>query len=170
MSFFSNLLAMFKHKPESTTVRNDGRGTGYMKSNTATASATPVPKKNKNVYDEGRPVPVPEWAAGLNNTELVAELRNHVKCKFQPAFGWKRIMTTQTGPDGNLLPEYDGIAGDCGAIKSFAAKVAARDGRSMPYKYVDLNMAFRCCCDIPTKCPFFLMAKRENDAINARRR
>ncbi len=168
MSFFSNLLAMFKHKPEPAVRRAAPGGTSYMTA--GAANTAPVPKKNKNVYDEGRRVPVPEWAEGLNNTELVSELRNHVKCKFQPNFGWKRIMTTQTGPDGNLIPEYDGIAGDCGAIKTFSAKIAKRDGRSMPYKYVDLNMAYRCCCDIPTKCPFFLMAKQEHDAINAHRK
>ena len=79
-------------------------------------------------------------------------------------------MTTKTGHDGNLIPEYDGIAGDCGAVKSYGLKVAQRHGRTMPYKYVDLNMAYRCCCGIPTKCPFLQMAQSEARAVNMHRR
>lgn len=163
MSFLSNLLNMFKGKPAGDT--------SYMKNgNKSAAAAAPVPKTNKNVYDEGRKVPVPEWAAELNNTELTDQLREHVRCKYIPNFGWKKIMTTKVGPDGNLVPEYDGIAGDCGAVKSFGMKVAQRDGRTAPYKYIDLNMAFRCCCGIPKKCPFYLTAIGEMETTNAGRR
>ena len=159
MSFLDSILSIFggnkkKAKPAAAA---------------GNASQAPTTKHNKSVYDEARRVPVPDWAQGLNNTDLTAQLRAHVKCKFVPNFGWKKIMTSKFGPDGNLIPEYDGIAGDCGAVKSFGGKLATRDGRTMPYKYVDLNMAFRCCCDIPSKCPFFLLAQGEAQSVNSRR-
>lgn len=164
MSFLDSLLSIFKRKPA-------GNGTGYMTNGSAASSAkaAPAPQPNKNVYDVARKVPVPEWAEGLNNTQLTEVLRSHVRCKYVPAFGWKKIMTTQVGPDGNLIPEYDGIAGDCGAVKTFGMRVAQRDGRTAPYKYVDLNMAYRCCCGIPKKCPFYLTAIGEMEATNAKR-
>ena len=163
MSFLSSILAIFGKK-EAPVAAPAAQGNSKN-----TVSSAPVPKKNKNVYDEARRVPVPEWAQGLSTTDLPMQLREHVKCKYMPNFGMKTIMTTKQGPDGNLIPEYKGIAGDCGAIKEVGRKVAARDGRSMPYKYVDLNMAFRCCCDIPTKCPFYLAATGEAERVNSRR-
>ena len=160
MSFFDSLLSIFKKSPKPAANGAQGpRG----------AALPPEPKANKNVYDEAIKVPVPEWAAGLNNTDLTLQLRDHVKCHFAPNFGWKKIMTAKTGPDGDLIPEYDGIAGDCGAVKSYGMKLAQKHGRTMPYKYVDLNMAFRCCCDIPTKCPFLQLADKEAKAVNAMR-
>ena len=135
MSFFDRLFS-FLHKPQQPAARP----------NTPAARDGLVESKpNKNVYDEAFKVEVPEWAQGLNNTELPDVLRQHVVCHYAPNFGWKKIMTTKTGHDGNLIPEYDGIAGDCGAVKSYGLKVAQRHGRTMPYKYIDLNMAYRCC-------------------------
>ena len=161
MSLWETILSWFGRKPEAAA----DNGKAYM----GEGGAKPVVKHNKNVYDEARTVPVPDWAQGLNNTDLASQLRQHAVCKYVPAFGWKKIMTTTVGPDGNLVPEYDGIAGDCGAVKNFGMKVAQHDGRTMPYKYVDLNMAYRCCCGIPKKCPFYLMAIGEMEATNARR-
>ncbi|MBO4618896.1 MAG: hypothetical protein J5654_02185 [Victivallales bacterium] len=162
MSFISDLLAKF-HR---TATANKPMGTDYMQNDTG----APTTRPNKNVYDEARKVPIPDWAQGLNNTDLAQQLRSHSVCQYAPNFGWKRIMTTVVGPDGNLLPEYDGIAGDCGAVKSFGMKVAQRDGRTMPYKYVDVNMAFRCCCGNPKKCPFYLQATGEADTVNKKLR
>lgn len=166
MSFFDRLFS-FLHKPQPAPAQNN------TPAQNATRNSIPrnaAPKPNKNVYDEAFKAEVPEWAQGLNNTELTAQIPAHVKCHYTPNFGWKKIMTANMGPDGNLIPEYDGIAGDCGAVKSYGLKVAQKHGRTMPYKYVDLNMAFRCCCDIPTKCPFLQMAQNEASAVNMRRR
>ena len=127
-------------------------------------------KQNKSVYDEARKVPVPDWAQGLNNTDLTAQLRSHVKCKYVPNFGWKKIMTSKFGPDGNLIPEYDNIAGDCGAVKNFGMAIARRDGLLMPYRYVDLNLAFKACCDNPKRCPFYLSAQGEAAEMNSKMR
>ncbi len=160
MSFFDRLFS-FLHKPQQPAARPN---------TPAARDGLVEPKPNKNVYDEAFKVEVPEWAQGLNNTELPDVLRQHVVCRYAPNFGWKKIMTTKTGHDGNLIPEYDGIAGDCGAVKSYGLKVAQRHGRTMPYKYVDLNMAYRCCCGIPTKCPFLQMAQSEARAVNMHRR
>ncbi len=156
MSFLSSLLSIFG-------------GSKSTNASKAPAAEAPAPKPNKNVYNEARTVPIPDWAEGLNNTELPEHIREHIRCKYVPSFGWKKIMTTQVGPDGNLLPEYDGIAGDCGAVKTFGMALAKRDGRTTPYKYVDLNMAYRCCCGIPKKCPFLLMALGEMDSVNSKR-
>lgn len=164
MPFFARLFS-FLHKDSAPSVPPAARG-----NNRSASSLPPEPKANKNVYDEAFKVEVPEWAQGLNNTDITIQLKDHVKCHYAPNFGWKKIMTTKTGPDGNLLPEYDGIAGDCGAVKSYGLKVAQMHGRTMPYKYVDLNMAYRCCCGIPTKCPFLQLANKEADAVNSRRR
>ena len=160
MSFFDRLFS-FLHKPQQPAARPN---------TPAARDGLVEPKPNKNVYDEAFKVEVPEWDQGLNNTELPDVLRQHVVCHYAPNFGWKKIMTTKTGHDGNLIPEYDGIAGDCGAVKSYGLKVAQRHGRTMPYKYVDLNMAYRCCCGIPTKCPFLQMAQSEARAVNMHRR
>lgn len=125
--------------------------------------------KNKQVFT-GKQTEVPEWAQGLNNSELLLALRKKAVCKYVPNFEVKKIMSAKVGADGNLIAEYDGIAGDCGAIKNFGAKVAQRDGMIMPYKYFDLNNAYRACCDNPRKCPFFLNAEGENETVNSRRR
>ena len=162
MSFFDRFFS-FLHKPQQPE-------SGAVAGRDRNAPPIADPKPNKNVYDEAFKVEVPDWAKGLNNTELTSQLREHVKCHYAPNFGWKKIMTAKTGPDGNLIPEYDGIAGDCGAIKNFGAKVAQQAGMTMPYKYFDLNNAYRACCDNPRKCPFFLHAENENETVNARRR
>lgn len=158
MSFWDSILGLFGKKPAlspdpSTQVAN----------NTTVTRA-----KNRQVY-EGRPTPAPDWAEGLSSTDLIAEIPHHLKCKYAPKFEIKRIMSAQIGPDGNLVPEYDGVAGDCGAVKQFGNKVARQNGLTMPYRYVDLNIAFRACCNNPAKCPFYLNAEGEMETINARR-
>ena len=70
---------------------------------------------------------------------------------------------------GNLVPEYNGVAGSCGAVKAVGMKVAQQNGMQSAYRYFDLNNAYRCCCDNPKKCPFYLNAVGENETVNARR-
>ncbi|MBQ6472731.1 MAG: hypothetical protein IJJ33_12170 [Victivallales bacterium] len=159
MSFWDSILGLF------------GGGKKVVAPNPTASAAnnTTVNRpRTKQVY-EGRPTPPPEWAEGLSTTEQITQIQQHVNCKFAPHFEQKRIMSTQVGPDGNLIPEYDGIAGDCGAIKQFGKKVAQQNGLLMPYRYVDLNVAFRACCGNPMKCPFYLNAEGDNQAVNARR-
>ena len=97
-------------------------------------------------------------------------LSEHLVCKYAPHFGYTKIMSVNRGADGNLIPDFEGVAGDCGAIKNFGGKVAARDGQEQPYKYVDTNMAFRACCGIPKKCPFYMSAMGDELDLNRNRR
>ena len=159
MSFIDSILALFgKKKPAPPVIVNPN-------ANNATISRP----KNRQVY-EGRPTEPPEWAANAASADIITAIHNHIACRYAPKFEVKRIMSTQVGPDGNLVPEYDGIAGDCGAIKNFGLKVAKQNGLTMPYRYVDLNIAYRACCDNPQKCPFFLNAEGDMESINSRRR
>ena len=136
----------------------------------AEANNTTISKpKVRQVY-EGRPVTPPEWAQNLSTTEQIEAIKAHVVCKYAPHFEQKRIMSTTVGPDGNLVPEYEGVAGDCGAIKQHGLKVAQQNGLIMPYRYVDTNVAFRACCAMPMKCPFYLNAEGDVQSVNARRR
>lgn len=123
--------------------------------------------KNRQVY-EGRSVAVPEWAVGLNVSDLLEALSKHVKCRYAPNFGQKKILSTSIGADGNLIPEYDGIAGDCGAIKNFGMKVAIKRGMIVPYRYFDIKTAYEACCGIPAKCPFFVYAENEAANVNSK--
>ncbi|NMA43657.1 MAG: hypothetical protein GX946_09795 [Oligosphaeraceae bacterium] len=163
MSFFDAIRAFFGGK-KNTPYAPPG-SVEYLE-NASSASSRP---KSKQVY-EGRYSTVPEWAQGLNNTDLPEELAKHVVCRYTPNFGMKKIMSATVGPDGNLVPEYEGIGGDCGAIKNFGMKIAKRDGYLMPYRYFDLDMAYKACCDNPKKCPFFLAATGEADATSSRQR
>ncbi|MBO4513837.1 MAG: hypothetical protein J5746_13850 [Victivallales bacterium] len=166
MSFWDSLMALFggkKQQAAPAAMQQQRSRTGM--GNNSTMSRP----KNKQVY-EGRQTPPPEWAADKSVSDLLAELPKHIVCKYMPKFEMKRIMSTQIGPDGNLLPEYDGVAGDCGALKQFGRKVAEQNGMTMPYRYVDLNIAYRACCDNPQKCPFFLNAEGDMQAVNSRRR
>lgn len=169
MSFLDSILSIFRGKPQPAPAAPARRNSYSNTTSSNLAAPAGEIRANKNVYDLARKVPVPEWAEGLNSTQITESLRAHIKCKYIPSFGLKKIMTTKMGPDGNLIPEYDGIAGDCGAVKTFGMAVAQRDGRTAPYKYVDLNMAYRCCCGIPKKCPFLLLALGEMDAVSSRR-
>jgi hypothetical protein len=160
MSFLDSLLSLFGKKPAKPQNAN------YMGDGNNTASRR---KLAKQVYEgTGRVKANPEWAEGLNNTMLAEEMKKHIQCRYTPNFAWKKIMSTTTGPDGNLLPEYEGIAGDCGAVKNFGMKVARRDGYMMPYKYVDVQHAFKACCDNPKRCPFYLNAVGEATEMTAK--
>ena len=162
MSLLDSILSLFGKK--SAASNTSAKSSNYMSSNATSSSRI---KSTKQVY-ENRPVPTPEWAEGLNATDLVEQLKSHVKCRYTPNFGSKKILSAIQGPDGNLIPEYDGIAGDCGAVKNFGMKIAKRDGLLMPYRYVDLNMAYKACCDNPKKCPFFLCAEGDEANMNSK--
>lgn len=139
--------------------------------NSSRVNAEYVPRKMKcaQVY-EGRDCEIPDWAVGVNNTDMPKAIADHLVCKFVPHFGFTKIMSVNKGADGNLIPDFEGVAGDCGAIKNFGTKVAARDGQQQPYKYVDTKMAFRACCGIPKKCPFYMSALGEDESMNSRRK
>ena len=125
--------------------------------------------KNRQVF-QGKQTELPEWLQGINKSEQIEQLDKHAECKFKPKFEIKKIMAAKVGADGNLMVEYDGIAGDCGALKNFGMKVAQMHGMTMPFKYFDLNNAIRACCGNPKKCPFYMCAEDENSAVNALRR
>lgn len=160
MSFWDSILGLFGKKPGIVPVAVNNKGAG---------NATISKPKNRQVY-EGRPVATPEWAEGLSISDLVSEIPKHNVCKYMPKFEQKKIMSTQVGPDGNLIPEYSGVAGDCGALKQHGRKVAEQNGLTMPYRYVDLNIAYRACCGNPQRCPFFLHAEGDMESVNSRRR
>ncbi len=163
MSFIDSLLSFFGKKKTVTSA--DAQNNASASANGRSRSG----RAPKQVY-ESRPVPLPEWAEGLNATDLVEQLQKHNVCRYTPNFGSKKIMSAIQGPDGNLIPEYEGIAGDCGAVKNFGLKIAKRDGLLMPYRYVDLNMGFKACCDNPKKCPFYMCAEGEAAAMNSKMR
>jgi hypothetical protein len=123
----------------------------------------------KQVY-EGRLRQAPEWVEGLDNAQIIDACIEHATCKFHPHIEFKRIMSARTGVDGNLEPEYEGIAADCGAVKNFGLKVAKMDGYIDKYRYVDLNHILSACCGNPRKCPFYLNAIGESQDLNARQR
>ena len=160
MSFWDSIMSLFGKKP---AVVPDPRQQGV------SGNSTVERPKNRQVY-EGRPVQPPEWAEDKSVSELIAEIPKHVVCKYVPKFELKKIMSTQVGKDGNMIPEYNGVAGDCGALKQHGRKVAEHNGLTMPYRYVDLNIAYRACCGNPQKCPFYLHAEGEMDAVNSHRR
>lgn len=113
---------------------------------------------------------VPEWAQNLDQAHVVRVCQEHVVCKFAPHIELKKIMSTRTGLDGNLEPEYEGIACDCGAIKNFGKQVAQRDGYAQPYRYVNLGHIYACCCDKPRKCTFYSVATGQDADLNKRQK
>lgn len=121
----------------------------------------------KQVY-EGRPREKPEWAENLDQAHLVNACEKHAVCKYTPHIEIKKIMSARKGVDGNLEPEYEGVAADCGAIKNFGRHVAQRDGFLQPYRYVDINHIFTCCCDKPRKCTFYSLAEGQDQDLNKR--
>jgi hypothetical protein len=101
---------------------------------------------------------VPEWAANLDQAHIIQACEEHAVCKFKPHIEVKKIMSARTGLDGNLETEYEGVAADCGAVKTFGKQVALHDGYLQPYRYVSLHHIYACCCDKPRKCTFFSVA------------
>ena len=169
MSFLDSLKALFGGSKKPVAPTPAPAANQQQQAQPAANNSTVSRPKNKQVF-EGRHTETPEWAQGLSASELIGVLKQNNKCKFVPLFEMKTIMTTKVGPDGNLVPEYNGVAGSCGAVKAVGLKVAQQNGLQSAYRYFDLNNAYRACCDNPRKCPFFLFAESENEAVNARRR
>lgn len=166
MSFLDSLKALFGgKKKEPQVAAKPAPSTRAPMPNNTTLSR----QKCSQVY-AARPTEVPEWAKDINTSDLLVELKKHAVCKYVPNFEVKKIMSTQIGADGNLIAEYDGVAGDCGAVKNFGGKVAQQIGVTQAFKYFDVNNAYRACCDNPKKCPFYLTAVGENETVNSRRR
>ncbi len=113
---------------------------------------------------------VPDWAADLDQAHVIKACEQHVVCKFRPHIEVKRIMSTRTGLDGNLETEYEGIAADCGAIKTFGKQVALHDGYLQPYRYVNLHHIYACCCDKPRKCTFYSLATGLDQELEKRQK
>ncbi len=126
---------------------------------------TPGKPLVKQVY-EGKPSETPEFAQGVDTSQLIRACTKQSVCKFTPHIEFKRIYTTRKGPNGNLETEYEGIAGDCGAVKNFGLNVAKQDGYLQTYRYVDLNHIFNCCCGNPEQCVFFKEALNEHKSLN----
>jgi len=157
MGFLDVLFGRFSKKDEAAARSRKGADAGGKK------------KLAKQVYpctfDQ-----VPEWAANLDQAHIIEACMKHVACKFTPHIEVKKIMSTRTGLDGNLEPEYEGVACDCGAIKSFGKQVAQRDGYVQPYRYVSLNHIYACCCDKPRKCTFYSLAAGQEMDLNKRQK
>ncbi|MCK5804277.1 MAG: hypothetical protein KAI66_15675 [Lentisphaeria bacterium] len=161
MSFLDSILGLFGKKEEPLPARRPPTG----------KTATTAQKKllTKAVYTT-REVELPVWSHDLSQTELIEALEKNWVCKFPPHIEKKKIMSTRKGPDGNLETEYDGLAGDCGAIKTFGQGVATQEGLMQPYRYMDLNAMYRFCCDRPKLCPFFNMSEGQTNAMESRQK
>jgi hypothetical protein len=127
----------------------------------ARPATTGRPEEKKKLARQVYPSPfkqIPDWAANLDQSDIIQACEDHAVCKFTPHIEVKKIMSTRTGLDGNLETEYEGVAADCGAVKTFGKQVALRDGYFQPYRYVNLEHIYACCCDKPRKCTFYSLA------------
>jgi len=113
---------------------------------------------------------VPEWAANLDQAHIIQACAQHAVCKFTPHIEYKKIMSARTGLDGNLEPDYEGVACDCGAIKNFGRQLAQHDGYVQSYRYVNLNHIYACCCDKPKKCTFYALATGHDLEVGKRQK
>ncbi|MBT7166036.1 MAG: hypothetical protein HN904_24860 [Victivallales bacterium] len=134
------------------------------------AAATGEQKKPARQVYGGPEIEPPEWAASLPKAKLMEACTEQAVCRFKPHIELKRIMSTRRQFDGNLETEYDGIAGGCGALKTFGLTVAKRDGQLTPYRYVDLNHIYGCCCSNFKRCIFYEMASGEAQDLQSRQR
>ena len=138
-------------------------------SGASAADAQEQKKQPSQVYP-GPECETPEWAREMAPSKLMDACQKNAKCKFTLNVELKKIMSTRRGFDGNLIAEYDGIAGGCGALKTFGLTIAKREGQVTPYRYVDLNHIYACCCDRFRRCPFYQMASGEAKDLESRQR
>ena len=136
--------------------------------------STPAPQERrprvKQVY-EGPRIARPDFAEGVEESDLIEVLQQHVKCRYKPHIEYQRIYKPgRRKVGGDLDTVYDGIAASCAAIKQFAAKVAEEDGLIQGYRYVDLNHIFACCCGNPERCRFYQLATGEQATVAGRQR
>jgi hypothetical protein len=144
----------------------------FGRSSSAAPAAPQGPKKplSKQVYEGPSDIEEPEWAQEMPKAKLLEACLEHAVCKYKLHVELKRIMSTRRGFDGNLEAEYDGLAGGCGALKNFGLTVAKRDGYLQPYRYVDLNHIYACCCDKFRRCPFYGLAEGSEKDLQTRQR
>ncbi len=129
-----------------------------------------APKKPriKQVY-EGPRVDRPEFARGIDDADLITACKQRIVCTYNPHIERQRIYKPgRRRVGGDLDTVYDGVAASCAAMKSCGTKVAEEDGLIQPYRYVDLNHIFACCCGNPKRCPFYQKAMQERAAVSGR--
>jgi hypothetical protein len=125
--------------------------------------------KSKQVY-EGKPTDPPPFAANADKADLLKALQQNVVCSYQPKMDNQRIYKPgRRLPGGDLETSFEGIAASCAALKHFGRKVAQQHGYSQPYRYVDLNHIYRCCCGNPEDCPFYHLAQSERRSVDEKR-
>ena len=116
---------------------------------------------------EGPEVDTPEFAAEVTGSDLVAACAQNVVCQYKPHIEYQRIYRPgRRRVGGDLDVKYEGVAGSCAAMKTAGKQVASEDGLIQPYRYVDLNHIFRCCCGDPRKCRFYRYAKEEREQMH----
>jgi len=126
----------------------------------------PGKKLVKQVF-EGTCVALPPFAEGVESADMIAACEEHIACKYTPSFEHQRIYGMgRRDMQGNLPIEYEGIAGSCGATRTFGNEIANQDGYLQAYRYVDLNHIHACCCGDPEECRFYMAGKSEQEAID----
>lgn len=122
----------------------------------------------KQIY-EGPKVVRPDFAQGIDDAELIVACRDRVVCTYKPHIERQRIYKPgRRRVGGDLDTVYEGIAATCAAMKQFSRKVAEEDGLIQPYRYVDLNHIFACCCGDPKHCAFYEKATQERETMGTR--
>lgn len=139
MGFIEKLLALFGKKPNKVEVKRVGNKI--------------APQVYPSSFNH-----VPDWVTKNDNAVIIGDCIKHSVCRFTPHIENKKIMSARTGIDGNLEPCYEGIAADCGAVKTFGFTAAKHNGFITPYRYVNLMHIYSCCCGNPHKCTFYSMA------------
>jgi len=123
----------------------------------------------KQVYEGPPNVARPDFAQGIDDADLIVACRKRITCTYKPHIERQRIYKPgRRRVGGDLDTVYDGIAGSCAAMKNFSGKVAEEHGLIQPYRYVDLNHIFACCCGNPKRCPFYEKATQERETMGSR--
>lgn len=122
----------------------------------------------KQVY-EGRVVPRPEFAEGIEASRLVNALKENVECKYSPYIENQRLYDpARKDGKGDMAIEFEGIAGSCTALKKYGLQIAQKDGYGKAYRYVDVNHIFDCCCGDPENCRFYNASEIDRKAVQRR--
>jgi hypothetical protein len=131
----------------------------------------PAGKKLVKQVFEGTCPRTPAFAEGVPTADIIAACQQHVACKYTPSFEHQRIYGMgRRDMQGNLPIEYEGIAGSCGATRTFGNEIAKEDGYVQAYRYIDLNHIFACCCGTPEDCRFYLAGQSEQEAVASQQR
>jgi len=115
---------------------------------------------------EGKPVECPEFAVGLDGSKTISEIKKHVVCTYTPHVENQRIYhPAEKEPDGSMKIVFEGVSATCPALKQFGEEVARRRKMRRPFRYVDLNHVYGCCCGAPDDCVFHNMALNERQTM-----